>query len=354
LRHGAAAPPGGATLHGRGGAACRTQTSPASLNDGDELHDMRAHPHPAPESAREIGVVHPPARADREVARLAATQYGVVSRAQLTRAGLGRGAIAHRIAAGRLHRVHRGVYLVGHPVAPPLAPEMAAVLACGPAAVLSHRSAAAIWGVGPADERGIDVTVPRAGARHRPGIRVHRGRLTPAETRRRRGLPVTSPVRTLLDVSALLTPREIERAVDEAERLRLITRRALAGAAQAAGARRGAARVRALLTRQADPALTRSEAEERLLALVRCAGLPSPQVNRRIGRYEVDLFWPTQRLAVEVDGYAFHSSRAAFERDRRRDADLQALGVRVVRVTWRQIAQEPHALLVRLVRLLDG
>lgn len=291
--------------------------------------------------------------ADREISRLASIQRGVVTREQLVALGLGRGAIDHRLGAGRLHPIHRGVYLVGHPVPPPLATEMAAVLACGHGAVLSHRSAARCWSLLAASSGDADVTVPGRNGGRRSGIRVHRSRpLDPRDVARRHDLPVTTPARTLLDVAEVLEMRDLERALDEALVRRLIDRRRLLAALARAPGRHGAAPLRALLRRDGGPTLTRSEAEERVLSLVRAAGLPRPEVNRRVEGHEVDLYWRHERLVVEIDGWRYHSSHTAFERDRRRDADLGAAGLRVMRVTWRQIVDEREALVAHLVRAL--
>lgn len=306
-----------------------------------------------PAATNECGDVHAAASGDHAIAQIAAAQYGIVARAQLIASGLGRGAIDHRLANARLHRVHRGVYAVGHPALAPLAREFAAVLACGEGAVLSHRSAAHVWELHPAGDGDVDVTVASRDCGRRPGLRVHRtGELDPRDVRRRHRIPITAPARTLLDLAEVVPYRELERAVDEAQARGLARRKELLRLLARARGRRGVARLRALLDREEGPALTRSEAEERLLALVRAACLPTPAVNARIAGYEVDFLWRDERLVVEVDGYAFHSGRRAFERDRLRDADLQAIGFRVVRVTWRQIVDEPEALIARLAQAL--
>jgi very-short-patch-repair endonuclease len=287
---------------------------------------------------------------DRAIAAVAAHQCGVITRGQLAALGLGLGAVDHRVRTGRLHRLHRGVYAVGHTALPPLARELAAVMACGAEAVLSHQSAAALWGLRAHDPGEVHVTIGRSGSQSRPGLRVHRTRsLGARDVRTRRGIPVTSPPRTLIDLADVLTERELSRAIDEAE-VRGIAHRGelLAAVARAGPGRRGSARLAQILRRAEAPSLTRSEAEERLLVLIGAAGLPCPEVNVRIQGHEVDLLWRACRLVVEVDGYAFHSTRAAFERDRARDADLQAAGLRVLRVTWRQIVDEPYALVVRI------
>lgn len=288
------------------------------------------------------------------VHRLAARQHGVVTRRQLRSEGFDGAVVDQRVRTRRLRPIHRGVYLVG-PVAPPNAPEMAACLACGPRAVLSHRTAGVHWKIlkartGP---RSVEVTIP-GGYRRRPGIRVYRIRtLQPGETTRLMGIPVTTPVRTLFDLAGHLRRRPLERAVAEAIARRLTSPEEVLAMSRRHARRRGAARLRATVE-AGDPARTRSEAEERFLTLVRRARLDPPEVNVTLGRYEVDFYWPRSRLAVEMDGMSFHTSRRAFERDRLRDGELAARGVRVVRVTWRQLSREPEALLVRLGRALSG
>jgi very-short-patch-repair endonuclease len=224
---------------------------------------------------------------------------------------------------------------------------MAAVLACGRGSVISHLCAGAIWELILGHNGDVDVTTTRA--RKRPGIRVHRTtQLDPRDVRMRGAVPVTSPARTLLDVAALLPRAKLERAVAEAGAKRLASRSDLLAQLDRCAARPGAGVLRALLDQQGGPKLTRSEAERRLLDLVRAAQLPLPRVNERVGAYEVDLLWADTRVIVEVDGYAFHSSRTAFERDRRRDADLSARGFSVIRVTWRQIVDEPAVVVARI------
>jgi very-short-patch-repair endonuclease len=335
--------------------AKRAQLGPReATNDLGRLeHEGRAKDAPAPAGAELGRVRHPAMRGDPALARLAAAQRGVVTLAQLRACGLGRGAIRHRVARGRLHRLHRGVYLVGHPLPPPLALEAAAVLACGPGAVLSHRSAASLWGLHPAAGGPVEVTTPARGRRGGAGLRVHRVRaLNPRDVRRRFGLPLTAPARTLLDLAELIDPDALRRAVEEGQ-LRGLTRPAeLRALLDRSPGRRGAGALAAVLAADAAPALTRSQAEERLLALLRAAELPPTAVNARLGGHEVDLLWAAQRLVVEVDGFAYHGGRAAFERDRLRDAELQAAGYRVVRVTWRQLVERPEALIARLAQAL--
>ena len=288
---------------------------------------------------------------DAAIARLASLQYGVVSRAQLLILGLSEGAIDHRVAVGRLHCVHRGVYRVGHEAPLLFAREAAALLACGELAVLSHLAAGALWLLVPPDQTAVDVTVLNGGRRPRPGIRVHRSSLPWADVTTCRGLPVTTPERTLADVAGSVEPAVLERAADEAVRRRLTTRARLREAAARAPA------LRAVLNQAGGPAFTRSEAERRLTALLRKAGLPPPEHNVHTAGHEVDLLWRDQALVIEIDGYAYHSGRAAFERDRARDADLMTAGLRVLRITWSQLTGEPErvvALVASGLRPLPG
>jgi very-short-patch-repair endonuclease len=284
-------------------------------------------------------------RLDTLIAVRAQARRGLVERAFLLDAGLTSSAITKRIAAGRLHVVHPGVYAVGHPALMPWARELAALLACGIHSALSHRTAAVLWGLLAA--LGGPVHVTRQGRRRTlTGVVVHEtGEL--GDVRLREGLRVTSPARTLLDLAAAQS-RELDRAVEQALISDLVTPAQLA--AELSPRRPGVARLRAAL--QTEPSLTRSEAERRLLALLRRAGLPRPRTNVRVGRHEVDLLWATERLVVEVDGFAFHSGRAAFERDRLRDADLQLAGYRVFRITWRELAGQPEAVVARIAGAL--
>ena len=258
--------------------------------------------------------------------RRAALQFGVISRAQLLEAGLSRWTVDRWLATGRLHPLHRGVFALGHPVLAPHAREMAAVLATG--GVLSHRSAAALYALLPYDGD-VEVTTTRA-LRSRAGIVVHRTRSLPAEDvwTYKQVLLVASPTRTLAQLRQTCTPREVERAIEQAEIQRLIPRTTIT------------------------PTITRSEAEERMLRLIRDGGLPQPEVNARVEGLEVDFLWRDESVIVEVDGFAFHGHQAAFERDRRRDAMLLARGYVVVRITWRQLVDHPRRVLVDLAQVL--
>jgi very-short-patch-repair endonuclease len=295
-----------------------------------------------------------PPRTDHEIAALAARQHGLVTRAQLLGAGIAVHAVDRRVKDGRLQPLHRGVYRVG-PVVARHAREMGAVLACGPGAVLSHRSAAALWEMLPRPSRStpIEVILPRGDRGRRPGIRAHRfSGLPPGDSTTIAGIPITTPARTLLDLASVAGTRELERAVAQVERRELARPGELLSLVNRHRRRPGTPALLALLAPDARPAWTRSEAEERLLALIGKGQLPRPEANVRVEGYEVDFLWREARVVVEVDGFAFHSSEKRFENDRRRDAQLAAAGLRVMRVTWRQMEVEPEAVLVRLARTL--
>lgn len=270
---------------------------------------------------------------ERALSRLAAGQDGVVSRPQLARLGFGADQIDRRIKAGRLFVIYRGVYAVGHAAISGRGRVRAALLAAGPTAVASHRTAAALWELIPSMPAILDVTVTTRARRARAGLVIHETRLPP-DVRHRDKLPLTAPLRTLTDLAATRPSGEVERAATEATVLRLVTSDEL----DAAGL--------------VPPAPTRSRLERDLLAIVERAGLPRPLVNHRIGAYEVDFAWPHERVIVETDGWAAHGHRRAFEHDRARDAALQAAGYRVLRFTWRQIAEEPFRVAARLAQVL--
>ena len=268
---------------------------------------------------------------DRNVAELAERQHGVVTTQQLVACGVSRGAIARRVKNGRLHNVHRGVYVVGHMALAPLAKERAALLACGRGAVLSHWSAAALWGFGEADDR-VHVTVPGRQVRPRPGIEVHRTTTDARDVRTRSSLPLTAPDRTVLDLRGRMSATAFERLVAEGIAMRLVSRGLLGEDAQ----------------------VTRSEAERALLRLVKKAGIEHPQTNQRVAGHEVDAVWRDHGVIAEVDGFAFHGHRLAFERDRRKDRALLREGWTVLRITWRQLRDEPEAVVADLAGTLSA
>jgi len=227
---------------------------------------------------------------------------------------------------------------------------MAAVAAYGEGALLSHTSAGALWALCQAPPDVVHVTVHGRSAHPREGICVHRTTLHPADMTRREGIPVTSPARTLLDLATEVSRRNLARAAEEAQVHRLVTAASLNEQFRRYPRHRGTAALKEAA--RSEPKLTRSEAERRLLELIRAARLPPPETNARVAGYEVDFLWREQRLVVEVDGYAFHSSRSSFERDRRKEMELVAAGLRVARVTWRQLADEAVMVAARLATAL--
>jgi very-short-patch-repair endonuclease len=295
-----------------------------------------------------------PGAGEPGLARVADAQRGLVHRSQLAGLGIGRGAIAHRVKVGRLHRELPNVFGVGHGALEPLAREMAALLYVGDDCALSHTAAAALWGVAQRYSDQIDVTVVGRHVREFPGLRVHRiTELDVRDVRLHDRLPVTAPARTLIDFAGSSGAGALERALAEARVRKLITDTELTAAMARAPGRAGVALVRDLLRREAGPGMTRSEAERQLLVLVTAAGLPAPETNVRVHGYEVDFLWRAQRLVVEVDGHAFHGHRAAFERDRAKGQHLTAAGYRVIRVTWRQLEREPLVVLTRIAQALN-
>jgi very-short-patch-repair endonuclease len=290
------------------------------------------------------------------IEQIARVQRGRVSRTQLLAAAIKHKAIARRVATGYLIRLHRSVFAVGHLAATSLGDETAALLACRHGAVLSHHTAAQIWGIlrpGSGD-RLIHITVKGERTTRLPNTTIHRTRhLHPRETRIHQRLPLTSPARTLLDLAPLLTLRELERALDQALINHLTSPTQIQELLDSAPGRAGTTTLKALATRRTTTR-TRSEAEERFLALTRAAELPNPEVNASLHGYEIDFLWRDRRLAVEIDGYAYHSTRAAFEHDRLKDAHLQASGFTTMRVTWMQLEHDRFALVARLARALGA
>jgi very-short-patch-repair endonuclease len=270
---------------------------------------------------------------DAGIARIAARQHGVITTAQLASVGIPDYGVTRRAKTGRIHRIHRGVYAVGHPRLSFEGRCLAAVLALGARAVASHRSAAAVWGMLSPNAGPIEITVPgRGGRTKREGIRIHRSpTLIAGLTTRRSGVPVTKPTRTLRDLRRALPQPGYQRAVRRALDLRLVSPAEL----------------------KQDPDLTRSELERLFLRLCRRHRLPVPEVNVRVDGYEVDFLWRRPRLIVETDGFRHHGSRAAFESDRARDAHLQGLGYRVLRFTYRQVSETPGAVVTSLRALLS-
>jgi hypothetical protein len=293
--------------------------------------------------------------ADR-VALMATAQRGRVAWRQLVAAGVSTSAIGRLVASGHLRPVHHAVYAAGHTASIPGGAQAAALLAVRPGAALSHVTALLWWGIGDASWRReagpIHLTLPGDRARGPEGVIVHRSTiLTARDLRVHEGLPVTAPARALLDFAADQPTRDLERMLDTALIQRRVNLRQINDVLSRAGRHAGRAPLTHLIKAHTSTTFTRSEAEERFLALIREAGLPVPLVNVRRHGFELDFLWSrhgARDIAAEIDGYAFHGGRAAFERDRRRDGILRAAGIDVLRFTWRRLTQESHAVVVEL------
>lgn len=291
----------------------------------------------------------------QRIALLAEAQHGVVHFDQLLAAGLSVGAINSWVRTGRLHRLHRGVFAVGHRHLTRHGRWLAAVLALGEGAVLSHVSAAALWGIRPSSSAAIHVTVPTsAGRPNRSGIVVHRSRtLAAADVTRHEAIPVTSIARTQLDLAGMLARGPLERAVERSLQLRLFDLQATRAVIAANPRRPGATTLATLITTIHDePALTRSGLEALMRDLCDTHAIARPEVNQVVEGHEVDFFWRAQRLVVETDGHETHGTRAAFESDRAKDARLTTLGYRVVRFTHRRLVYEQQTVVQTLRALL--
>jgi very-short-patch-repair endonuclease/predicted transcriptional regulator of viral defense system len=278
-------------------------------------------------------------------------QHGVVTRAQLRALGLSPEAIKSRVRRGTLRRLHVGVYAPGHAALRDEGRWLAAVLACGEGATLSHLSAARLWGFSsvPADPA-VHVTVARTHV-GRPGVVVHRARLTGADRTVRRGVPVTTPARALVDLADVVPVAQLRRIADHGVRL---DADAVRRAAARAPNRRGRGALARLLGDDGADLRTRSALERRVRCLLREAELPQPLVNARVLGHERDFAWPVQRLVLEVDGHAFHAARGAREADHDRDADLVLAGWRVLRLTAAQVFGDAAAVTARLAQALGA
>ena len=282
---------------------------------------------------------------------MAAARDGVLSLEQLRACGLAGHAIGVRVRNGSLHRIHRGVYAVGHPGISLRGRFRAAVLACGRGTALAFHAAAAEWQFISWRERPIEVLVTRGGARRIEGVHARRSRsLTRRDVRLRDGIPVTSPARTLLDLATVLPERALRRAARQAQALRLVSTDELLEIADRCNGHHGAANLRAGV---ADgPAATRSPLEDMLLDLVEGAGLRRPDVNvpLRVGGETIipDLLWRDERVAVEADSVTWHDNKLTREHDAHKQAILEAAGWRVVRVTHDQAKRHPGQTLARI------
>lgn len=293
--------------------------------------------------------------AEGEIAELAGEQHGVVGRSQLRRLGLSEGEVERRIRRGYLIRVHQGVYAVEHRLLTQRGHWMAAVLACGEKAVLSHWSAARLLGIAPRRAMAPEVSRPTY-FRGRPGIVCHRSVVAADEREAVDGIPTTSLSRTLFDLAAVAEKREVERAFHEAEVRRLTDRLSVAHLLERYPGRPGAPMLRELLAAKEPAGTTENDFEELFVAFLDRHGLPRPIMNGTLqlrGRLlRPDCMWPRQRLIVELDGREVHATEKAFEGDRKRDRVLLVEGWRSTRITWSQLRDEPEEVAADLRSLL--
>ncbi len=298
------------------------------------------------------------ARWDRQIAEIAGGQHGLIALWQLEALGFSRAAAHWRVKAGRLHQVYEGVYAVGHVPVGRRCALMAAVLACGPRAVLSHRSAAELWELRKRDQAPIDVTAPGRRGRSPRAIASHRDdSLASTDRTLVHGIPCTNMARTLLDLAAVVPVWQLRKAISEAEVLRLLDHRAVRRLIRHHRGRRGVARLRMVMDEiRPDTKRTRSEMEREFLRRCEEADLPRPEVNVSMcvsGRtQEPDFLWRTARLILEADSRTYHDTDSAFQVDRKREQRFQLAGWRVSHCTWEQIFQEPAALMATVRGLL--
>jgi very-short-patch-repair endonuclease len=291
---------------------------------------------------------------DPAISWVADRQLALITTVQLEIAGVGRGAIASRRGRQTLHPVFRGVFLVGHDIPLPGALELAGILAVGLPAFVSHRSAAALLGLLKHPPGQVEVTVPGRNCRSRRGLVVHKARvLEPRDCDEKCGIPITSPARTVVDYAVAAGAEALEWAIAEACGTRLTDESEILAATERVPNHAGVAQVRAILGQAGGPKRTRSGGERAMLRLVRAARLPMPRTNYTVAGFSADFCWPEQRLIVEVDGYDFHSNRAAFERDHRRDIVHKSAGYEVLRFTARQLAEEPLYVAAVIASALD-
>jgi very-short-patch-repair endonuclease len=285
---------------------------------------------------------------DRELAEWASERDGVASRKELLGLGFGRGAIRSHLANGQLHVIHHGVYAVGHRAISRRGYLRAALLACGEKSVLSHRTAADLWGISPTSSRLIEITGPTRRRGHQ-GLRYCQSRLHPDDIAEVEGFPVTSIARTLLDLAGIVHRGRVERALERAVRLRLFDLTKTRETIERNRGKKGCKLLTSVIA-SFDPATTdtRSGKERQFLRLIRNHKLPKPLLNTMVEGLEVDAFWPAHKLIVEIDTYATHGSQKAFHRDRERDAILFAAGHRVLRITDVQLDYEPQLVAQRV------
>jgi very-short-patch-repair endonuclease len=303
---------------------------PAGVSRSDSLY------------GREIATPPRKADADAVIAALAAEGWGVVARRELLDAGVTVKEINGRVATRRLLRLHSGVYAVGHTSLRPEGWRRAAVLAGGPGAVLSHRSAAEAWGLRAVSARARhDITVKHSRGRSSRHLDAHQCRLDRRDTTELDGIPITTVARTLLDLAEVVPRTQVQRAIETTIHLGHYDGFAIDDVMSRSNGRRGLKHLKAALAAaHPDAAHAKSALERLMLELIDAHGLPRPSVNIHIEGYERDLVWPHQRVIVELDSWRFHRTKEAFENDRRRDATLTPLGYRTLRFTWDQVTKD--------------
>ncbi len=293
---------------------------------------------------------------ERALARLATRQHGVVARRQLLAIGFSERAIKLRVDAGRLAAIHREVYAVGHSRVSRNGYWLGAVLAYGDLALLSHRTAAALWELSRPRSSPIDVSAPigRQGLRRREGIWIHRGKLHPGDRAERAGIPVTSVARTLFDYAEVVDFGRLERAWEEADRLKRLRLGEVERVCERGYGRRALKPIRRLLAEARAVTRTRSPLEDRFQNFARFYELPPHSTNVDVLGKEVDVLWPAAKLIVELDSWEFHSHRAAFQRDRARDTRLLVARYRTIRVTHERLDKEAATLAAEIRELLQA
>jgi len=290
---------------------------------------------------------------DRAVARIASGQRKLVGTQQLLECGLGRDAIAYRVASGRFQVVFQGVYFVGCGELPPLAREEAGLMACGKGSFISHQSAAFVWGMRKTPPADVEVSVVGRSCWRRAGVRVHRiNAIDKRELRRHEGLWVSSSARTVLEVAAVGSRDELIDVIDAGLALRRFTPRDLESVLERHRGRRGAGRLAEVLGDETAMAISRSRAEKALLRLIRDARLPLPETNVKFGRFEADFVWRRERVIVELDGATYHSGPGVFQRDRDKDLVFRGAGFDVLRPTRAHVVYEATRVLVLLAQAL--
>lgn len=296
---------------------------------------------------------HPEVGRHSALAELAERQHGVVSIRQLTGPlGYSKAAVHRAVTAGRLHQLYRGVFAVGHVKLSLHAQCLAAVLACAPDALLSHVSAAWLWDLTKTSPLPASVCAPGY-RKPRPSLRLHEARsLTPEDRALREGIPVTSLPRTLLDLAATVRFEWLEKMVERSEHLELFDLRAVEGLLDRTVGHPGHGRLRRAIALYKPSSFTRSTLEKRFLELCLAASLPQPRTNFVVHGFELDCYWPDFRFAVELDVYETHGTRAAFERDRKRQEDLLLHGIAITRVTGPRLEREPRQVIGRVAQLL--